>query len=239
MEALILDDERASAESLFLLLQRYCPEVNVIALETDVAEALVKMRELKPKLFFLDINLSNFSGFDFLRSVAYPHGVIFTTAFEEYALKAIKSDAMIDFLLKPISPEELVNAVSKARAKLPAEPIISSPSITPNLLKKIAVPVSEGIVFLDLSRLIRFEAQGSYTKVVQDNSPNLLISKNLAALEAMTQNLGFVRVHRSHLVNSARIEKFFKGEGGELLLSNGDRVPVARDRRDDFLDHVR
>lgn len=106
------------------------------------------------------------------------------------------------------------------------------------LLKRISVPVAEGLVFLNLPGVIRFEAQGSYTLVVREGDSDLLLSKNLLALENMTRQGGFIRVHRSHLVNKSHVVKYLKGEGGELLLSNGDRIPVARNRRDNFLDNV-
>lgn len=237
MQALILDDELTSAESLLLLLQRYCPDIKVVALEIDVGSALAKARSLQPPLLFLDVDLQASTGFDFLQQLNYYHGVIFTTAYEQYAFRAFQIDA-IDYLLKPIDPVALINAVQKAKGRLPNKSNNGVTSLPELLLKRISVPVAEGLVFLNLPGVIRFEAQGSYTLVVREGDSDLLLSKNLLALENMTRQGGFIRVHRSHLVNKDHVIKYLKGEGGELLLSNGDRIPVARNRRDNFLDNV-
>lgn len=237
MQALILDDELTSVESLFLLLQRYCPDIKVVALETSMADALEKARSLQPPLLFLDVDLQTSSGFDLLPKLHYSFGVIFTTAYEQYAFRAFQTDA-IDYLLKPIDPEALIKAVQKAKMRLPMKANDRGASLPEFLLKRISVPVAEGLVFLNLAGVIRFEAQGSYTLVVREVDSDLLLSKNLQALENMTRQGGFIRVHRSHLVNKSHIVKYFKGEGGELQLSNGHRIPVARNRRDNFLDNV-
>lgn len=173
----------------------------------------------------------------FLQQLHYHYGVIFTTAYEQYAFRAFQIDA-IDYLLKPIDPEALIKAVQKAKGRLPNKANDGMASLPELLLKRISVPVAEGLVFLNLPGVIRFEAQGSYTLVVREGDSDLLLSKNLLALENMTRQGGFIRVHRSHLVNKSHVVKYLKGEGGELLLSNGDRIPVARNRRDNFLDNV-
>ncbi|MBC6994728.1 LytTR family DNA-binding domain-containing protein [Neolewinella lacunae] len=238
MDALILDDERASAETLLILLSKYCPEVKVVGLCTDATDALTKAHSLRPNLFFVDVDLVDSTGFDFQRKITYPTGFIFTTAHEQFAHLAFKADA-IDYLLKPIDPVDLVRAVEKARQRLVGSAQPDTPlSASPPLISRIAVPVADGIIFLKLASVIRFEAQGSYTLVIQDNGKTLLLSKNLAALEEMTKYGGFKRVHRSHLVNMAFVEKFLRGEGGELCLYNGERIPVARNRRDDFMNDL-
>lgn len=237
MRAFILDDELASAEALLILIQRYCPTVEVVALETDANVALEKVRQLRPDLLFLDINLESITGFDFVVQLKGSYGIIFTTAYQEYAYKAYEIDA-IDYLIKPVVPAALVRAVEKAKQRLSPkrqEAVRLSPTIP---LRRISVPVAEGLLFIDLEEVVRFEAEGSYTRVVRLRENDLLLSKNLAAMEKMTQYSGFARIHRSHLVNTKHIVKYFKGEGGELLMTNGDRVPVARNRRDDFLDNV-
>ncbi|NJO87393.1 MAG: response regulator transcription factor [Lewinella sp.] len=134
--------------------------------------------------------------------IAYPAGFIFTTAHEQFAHLAFKADA-IDYLLKPIDPVDLVRAVEKAKQRLVGS---AQPDTPPPLLSRIAVPVADGITFLKLASVVRFEAQGSYTSVIQDSGKTLLLSKNLAALEEMTKYGGFKRAHRSHLVNMAYVE---------------------------------
>lgn len=238
MEALILDDEINCAESLYLLLKKNCPEVNVVALETEAEDALRNAFTLKPELIFIDVELRGINAFDFLIKLNYPFEFILTTAYDRYALKALKFEAL-DYLLKPIDGMELVAAVEKAKNKLGyhhKEARVTSAK--PFYLEKIAVPYSEGLAFLDLASIIRFQADGSYTHVVDSQNNNLLVSKNLSAIQDMITYGGFIRVHKSHIINVRHIVKYLKGEGGEVLLSNGEKVPIARDRKDSFLEAI-
>lgn len=238
MRAIILDDELSCAESLYILLQKYCPEVGILAVETDPEKAMQKTLEFKPELLFLDIELQTTNAFDFLLNLNYSFGVIFTTAYDRYALKAIKFDA-IEYLLKPIDAIELVKAVEKAKHRLKDNRFAIQSNSAKIFLEKITVSTTEGLTFLNLASVIRFQSEGSYTHVITENSSNnLLISKNLAAIQKRTKYGGFSRVHKSHLINLRHVVKYLRGEGGEVLLSNGDKVPIARDRKDDFLSSI-
>lgn len=238
MRALILDDEINCAENLYLLLKKNCAEVDVIALETEAGDALRSAFMLKPELIFIDVELRGINAFDFLEKLDYPFEFILTTAYDRYALKAIKFKAL-DYLLKPVDSVELVAAVEKAKSKLGhSHKAIRAPSTKQVFLEKIAVPYSEGLVFLDLASIIRFQADGSYTHVVDSQNNNLLVSKNLSAIQAMITYGGFIRVHKSHIINIRHIVKYLKGEGGEVLMSNGEKVPIARDRKDSFLETI-
>lgn len=234
MRALILDDELNSAESLYILLRKHCPEVAIVGVETDPEAGIQKIQDMKPELLFLDIELQTTNAFDLILGLENHFGVIFTTAYDQYAIKAFKFDA-IEYLLKPIDAIELVKAVEKAKNRLkeyPAPGQLISPKV---YLEKISVPTSDGLIFLNLASIIRFQSEGSYTHVINEDKTSLLISKNLGAVEKMTGYSTFIRIHKSHLVNLRHVIKYFRGEGGEVLLSNDDRIPVARDRRDDFL----
>ena len=214
MNALILDDELYCAEALLLLLRKYCPEVNVVALDTEPEKAVRSALTLKPELIFIDVELQQSNAFDFLAKLNYPFGVIFTTAYDQYALKAIKFDA-IDYLLKPVDASELVRAVEKAKNKFKHYTKNEVPTTNGKFyLEKIAVPSSEGLVFLDLASVVRFQSNGSYTHVIDSQGGNFLISKNLSAVQEMTIHGGFIRVHKSHIINVRHILKYLKGEGG-------------------------
>ncbi len=238
MLAVILDDERNSAESLLLLLQRHCPEVCVVAVETDPEQALKVILQLRPDLLFLDIEFQTSNAFQLLDFLDYSPGIIFVTAYDKYALKAIKIDAF-EYLLKPVSAFELIKAVEKARGRLQIAHRDQQTDIRPVMIERIAVPTSDGLMFLRLSEVIRLEADGSYTKVVQTNGSPIIISKHLGAVEQMTQSANFFRVHKSHIINLEHLIRYFRGEGGEVLLSDNSRLPVSRDRKDDFLEAIK
>lgn len=235
MRALILDDELNSAESLLLLLRKYCAEIGVVGLETDPVTALGKALEEKPELLFLDIDLQSTNAFEWVTQLDYPFGVIFTTAHEKYAVKAFKYDA-IEYLLKPIDSSELLLAVEKAKKKLvPIKRLSGVRPDPPVFLQRITIPTANGLKFLALASVIRFEGDGSYTRAILENKTVMVISSNLGAIEKMTLNGGFFRTHKSHLVNALHVHTYVPGEGGEVLLSHEERAPVSRDRRAAFL----
>ena len=235
MRAIILDDELNSAESLYILLRKHCPEVGILAVETDPEIAIQKIKDMKPELLFLDVELQTTNAFELLYQIDYPFGVIFTTAYDQYAVKAFKIDTAIEYLLKPIDAIELVKAVARAKNRIKTFHAVAQPLPTKVFLEKISVPTSDGLIFLKLASIIRFQSNGSYTHIINDDKTKLMISKNLGAVEKMTEYSTFFRVHKSHHINMSHVVRYVKGEGGELLLSNGDTIPIARDRRDEFL----
>ena len=235
MRAIILDDELNSAESLFILLRKHCPEVGILAVETDPEIAIQKIQDLKPELLFLDVELQTTNAFELLLALDHPFGVIFTTAYDQYAVKAFKVDTAIEYLLKPIDAIELVKAVERAKNRVKSFPVVAPTQATKVFLEKISVPTADGLIFLKLASIIRFKSNGSYTHIINDDKSTLMISKNLGAVEKMTEYSTFFRVHKSHHINLSHVVKYLKGEGGEVLLSNGDSIPIARDRREEFL----
>ena len=213
MRAIILDDELNSAESLYILLTKHCPEIQILAVETDPIKAVQKIQESKPELLFLDIELQSTNAFDLVQGLDYNYGVIFTTAYDRYAVKAFKIDA-IEYLLKPIDPMELVKAVGRAKSRFKDyAPTASEGGVGKIFLEKISVPTAEGLAFLKLASIIRFQSEGSYTHVINEDKSILLISKNLATVEKMTAYSTFKRVHKSHLINMQHVVRYIRGEG--------------------------
>ena len=241
MRALIIDDEIRSRESLEIIVKENCKNVEVVALAESVESGVAAIKQHKPDLLFLDIELQDGTGFDLLEKSSYgDFHVIFTTAFENYALKALKLSA-VDYLLKPINSEELVQAVNKA------EELSDSDSTNKNfelLLQnlqnstgkhKIALPTSEGLTFINVSEIIRCQADGSYTHFFFKDRKKILVSKKIKEYEELLSPYNFVRVHHSHLVNLDEVAKYVRGDGGYVVMSDGETVYVSKRKKEDFM----
>jgi two-component system LytT family response regulator len=242
MTAMIVDDELYCAEALYHLLARYCPLVEPVTIYTDPQEAVVACKRNAPDILFLDVEMPYMSGFDFLHAI-HPatSAVIFTTAYDTYAIQAFKVNA-VDYLLKPIDKTDLMQAVSKVAAKpQPINEQILSGLIRTALTerdapKKITIHTVDGIHLLPLEDILYCTSEGSYSFIhLRDQAP-LMVSKNLSELEAMIQSSRFFRVHKSHLINQDHILKVNKAEGGDVLMSNHEKVPISRQRRAEFFE---
>lgn len=241
MKAVIIDDEKRSRESLAALVQEYCAGVEVQAHAEGVADGLEAIAAHKPNLLFLDIELQDGTGFDLLeKSGNSQFHVIFTTAFENYALRALKMSA-VDYLLKPIDPAELSKAVSKARERLAAEQhgrnfeILLQNIHAGGGKHKIALPSSDGLTFVNVSDIIRCEADGSYTHFFFKEHKKILVSKKIKEYEELLTPYQFVRVHHSHLVNLNEVSKYVRGDGGYVVMSDGQTVYVSKRKKEDFM----
>lgn len=242
MKAVIIDDEKHCREVLATLLEKHCSDVEVVAAYTNGNEALESIGKAAPDIIFLDIEMPGMNGFEFLeRSSSKDFEIIFTTAYNEYAIKAIKHSAL-DYLLKPIDKDELVAAVNKAKqhtaGKTPArvEQLLSSLNLRKEP-KRFAVPASEGLIMLNSEEILYCESDGPYcTFHFTNNSKPLLTSRTLKEAEEVLLSCGdFFRVHNSYLINMKFVQKYIRGEGGEVIMSNGKNIPVSRSRKQDFL----
>ncbi|MBI3141400.1 MAG: response regulator transcription factor [Bacteroidetes bacterium] len=241
MKAVIIDDEKRSRESLAALVQEYCAEVEVLAHAEGVTDGLDAIGVHKPNLLFLDIELQDGTGFDLLEKAGNNQfHVIFTTAFENYALRALKMSA-VDYLLKPIDPAELTKAVAKARERLAAQQHGRNFEILLQNIQagggkhKIALPSSDGLTFVNVSDIIRCEADGSYTHFFFKEHKKILVSKKIKEYEELLSPYQFVRVHHSHLVNLNEVAKYVRGDGGYVVMSDGQTVYVSKRKKDDFM----
>ncbi len=235
MRVLIVDDEPEAAEYLLQLLESHCK-----AEFTDVAhngaEALEKLNHGSFELVFLDIQMPSMDGFELLSALpAHSRpGVIFTSAHTEYAWNAYQVDA-IDYLAKPITVAALLKAMQKAARYLQFPDTASEVTHAPRVL---SVFDGHDYQFLPHDQIMRIEAEGSYARIFLKNNTSTVVSKRLRLLEQELQNRGFVRCHRSHLVNLQFIERFSKSQGGHLTLQNGDLVPVSGGYRADLGKHL-
>ena len=239
--AIIIDDEPYCCETLDMMIARFCPELKVVAVLNSGAEGLEALSQYRPQLVFLDIEMPYMNGFEMLEKLTdLNFKLIFTTSYDQYAIKAIRFSAL-DYLLKPVDKDELQKAVQKAmdtaEHPLPQQLEVllhklNHPKVAVN---KIAIPTMEGLQMLLVENIIRCEADRNYTNLFLKNKGKITASRNLKDLEEMLEDYSFVRVHHSHLVNLNEVEKYIKGEGGYLLMSDKSMVDVSRSRKEILL----
>jgi two-component system LytT family response regulator len=241
--AIIVEDELSGIENLILLLNKFCPQVKIIGSARTAREGKEIILEKKPQLVFLDIEMPYGNGFDLLQSFdSIDFEVIFVTAFDKYALKAIKSSA-IDYLLKPIDIEELIKAVNKAyiniNQKQEKERINTLlQNLGPKKLEKIALPTGNGMLFIKTSDVIRCEAEGGYTWFYLTNRPKILTTRNLGEYEELLESNDFLRVHHQHLVNFEHIAEYRKGTSPVLIMSDGAEITVSFRKKDALMEKL-
>lgn len=269
LRAAIIDDEQSSRETLSVVLGAYCPDVQIIGMADSVEQGISLINEHNPNLVFLDIQMPYGNGFELLHRIGKRHfEVVFTTAYDSYALQAIKTSA-IDYLLKPIDADELIVAVQNARIRREesetyhANSISLSPSdATPlsteismgqvceqlctllstfqhiTTVDKIALPLSGGIELVPISSIIRCEAVANYTRVYLSDKSPMLISHTLKDFERQLPTSSFFRLHNSNLVNVEYIVRYLRNEGGQVVLRDGTTLDVARRKRDELLQYL-
>jgi two-component system LytT family response regulator len=239
--AIIIDDEEDGREALNMAL-KYCPEINVIAICASAREGIKTIAKMKPELVFLDIQMPHMSGFEMLQQFnEIDFQVIFVTAYDQYAIKAIKFSAL-DYLLKPIDIEELQAAVRKIHEKDKSDPIdyqlqamYKNMPKDKGLIKKFAIPTTNGLLFLNVEDIVYCNADGNYTTIYLKDKRTLVVSKSLGDFEELLNSSGFYRTHHSFLVNMAHIQEYVKGDGGYVKLTKGYHADVSRRKKEQFL----
>jgi two-component system, LytTR family, response regulator len=242
MRSIIIDDEPKNVRILNKLLTDYCPDIKIIGSAGDANAALQIIEELKPELVFLDIEMPNGNAFDLLDKIMpVSFDIIFITAFESYSLKAFKYTAL-DYLLKPVSIEELQNAVAKAKDNTQSKNInLQVKALLQNVnnanagMQKVAVHTLDGLEFVKADDIVRVEAQGSYSVFHLTDKSTILASKNIKDYEDILVGETFFRIHNSHIVNLNAIKKYHKGRGGYIIMDDGTMIEVASRRKNDFL----
>lgn len=235
--ALIIDDEKNGRENLSGLIRHYCPQLKIVAEAASVDEAIQKIGEFHPRLIFLDIEMPGGNGFKLLEHFkTFPFEVIFVTAYDNYAIKAIRFSAS-DYILKPINLNELIAAVEKACARIAQQTENERiRQLYQNTLHpanaRIGVPVSDRIEFIEVKSIIRCQGESNYTHLYFTEKKPLMVAKSLIEFEELLAEHGFIRVHKSHLVNLNHVTSILKNDGGTLLMSNGDPVLISRRRKD-------
>lgn len=239
--ATIVDDEQDCCESLVMLLERYCPEVKVLDICYGAETALQSIKEHRPQILFLDIEMPFMNGFELLEKLEdINFELIFTTSYDQYAIKAIRFSAL-DYLLKPIDREELQKAVQKA-AQRNQHPLPQQLDLLLQKLKhptipvtKIAIPTMEGFQLVAVESIISCESDGNYTHLFLTSKRKITASRTLKDVEEILENYPFIRVHHSHIVNINEVDKYIRGEGGYLIMSDQSTINVSRSRKEVLL----
>ena len=242
IRTVVIEDEEHSRKMLKEMLHEQCPQLNVVGDADSVKTGLTAIAEKRPELVFLDIELQSETSFEILeRLPEINFELVFTTAFDHYALKAIKFCA-IDYLLKPIDLNELRTAVAKAEKRLNREYLNRNLEVLVNNLKsgsqnnhKIALSTLEGLLFVNVSDIIYCESSGPYTHFILKHANKIVTSKHLKEYENLLSGYDFFRIHKSYLVNLGEIQKYIRGEGGQLIMSDGAALSVSKQRKEDFL----
>lgn len=242
INAILIDDEENSISSLKEKLLSHCPQIKVIACCNDAATGIQTIDNLQPDIVFLDIEMPVMNGFVMLQQLKYKNfELIFTTAYDHYAIKAIRYSAL-DYLVKPIEVEDLKTAVSKAEEKrnhsypnpqieLLVEQLINKK----NSYSRIAIPTMEGLHFIKVADIIYLEASSNYTHIFTVDKKKYIASYTLKDFEDMLSPETFVRIHNSHIINKNFTEKYIRGEGGQVVLTNGITLDVAKRKKHEFL----
>ena len=239
IRAVIIDDEQESRNAISNILKNFCDGVTVVGQAENVNGGVKVISEEKPDVIFLDIQMPDGTGFDLLeRTKGQNYQVIFVTAYDRFALKAIKFSAL-DYLLKPVDPQQLIDAVNKIK-----EPGLDVETIThkiqtllrnKNGFERITLPTFEGFRFINIKDIIRCEADNNYTNFYLNSGEKILVTKTLKEYDDTLSGLDFVRVHQSHLVNIKFVDRYIKGDGGTIVMADGSEVDVSRRRKDEFL----
>jgi two-component system LytT family response regulator len=245
IKAIIVDDELGARESLSKMVEKNCKQIEIVAKADSMKAAYDTITALNPDLVFLDIEMPNGNAFDLLEKFKQINfNIIFTTAYDHYAIKAIKFSA-VDYLLKPIDPEELVTAVERLESKLGQKTELDKQfktllsNVRPeNKLKKVGIPDGDGLVFINLSDIIRCDSDGNYTYFILTSGKKIIASRTLGEYENLFSDESFFRVHRSHLINLEHVKKYIKGEGGYVIMSDNSQVEVSRRNKNDFLEKL-
>jgi len=241
-DVIILDDDIQQHRYLSTLLLKEFPDFRVVGIGSTIEEGRALLDSFKPDLAFLDVVLPPSSIFDLLNSMeSISFEIIFTTSYEEYAVKAFRLSA-IDYLLKPFDVVDLRVAIQKF---VRARSMQNTDSLVKNLLgnlrdkhqriPKIALPTLTGFIFVPVDNIIRCESDNTYTTFFTKDKRKIVVSKTLKDCEKMLAEFGFFRVHNSHLINLEYITEYTKGEGGVIVMSDGSNVDVSRRRKEEFL----
>ena len=238
--AVLIDDDKHLRQGLTALLERYTNEIQIIGEAESVKTGVVVLEKLKPQVIFLDIHLSDGTGFDILEQLKGKINahIVFITAHEQYALKAFKFSAL-DFILKPVDPEELQNSIMKIKDAVGKtnsfdhiDLLLENIRKKVDNFKRIALSTSDGIHLFEVADIIRCEAKGNYTEFFIKNHKPVLISKTLKEYEEMLTEHGFERIHQSHLINLSYLKSYIKADGGYVIMADNTKISIAQSKKE-------
>lgn len=243
MKVIIVDDEKYQRDDLKQRLEALFPDLVLSAVCSSVDEAIIAVARYAPKIVFLDVEMPDKNGFDFINAFEEPNfGVIFTTSHAGYAVRAFRVSA-IDFLLKPFSNDHLAEAISRFQS---AQTLLNQQhrlhslrnNLNGGILKneRLALPTQSGFIFVDLLEIVRLQSENTYTNFFLSDGRQVVVSRTMKECEEQLRDSDFLRVHQSHMINMKHIRKYHKGEGGSVDLSDGSNVEVSRRKKEEFLE---
>ncbi|MEO6963535.1 MAG: LytTR family DNA-binding domain-containing protein [Puia sp.] len=241
LKAILVDDELNSLQNLQLKIQEYCPSLRIVAQTQRPEDALGLIRQHKPDVIFLDIEMPRMSGFKMLEQMDdIDFEIIFITAYNHYAINAIRISAF-DYLVKPVAIEDLQQTVGRLEQFTVKKYRERADILKRNLANpktqedQMAIPTQEGLEFIQIKQIIRIESSSNYSKLVLQNGKTLLVTRQLKDFEELLEDYRFYRIHHSHLINLNYIAKYIRGEGGQIAMRNGDVIDVSRRKKEVFL----
>lgn len=245
VKAIIVDDEIHAQNAIESILKSQFPEIEVVDKATTVKSAIESIQKNEPELLFLDIDLPDGKGFDILKQLNYKnYKVIFITAYQEYAIQAIKFSAF-DYILKPLNPAELVNSVKNVLSecadenyKLKLETFFTNFNSSVPGIKKLVLKTCDKIHILDIKDIVRCESENTYTTFFTNTGTKIVVSKPIKKYEEMLCPLGFMRTHQSHLINLNYISYFDKQLGGAIVMTDNSNIPVSTQKRAILMEYL-
>lgn len=243
LKGIITDDERHSREALLNKLQKHCPEVEIVALCSNAKEGIDAIKKYRPDVLFLDIEMPVMNGFEMIKMLhEEAPQIIFTTAYNEFAIQAIRYSAL-DYLVKPIDVEELKIAIGRVHQnlKLPIKQqlqILMDNLSASSSRQSLAISTAEGLHLVNFSEIQYLEAEGNYTRITLQHQ-KILSSKTLGEFEEALPTSRFFRVHHSSVIHLEHLKQYIRGEGGEVVMQDGKHLPVARRRKDELLEKIK
>lgn len=241
LRVVIVDDEPDAIKLLQMQVEQHCSQVTVVGSFTSSTAALKGIKELQPHLLFLDVEMPVMNGFELLEQL-YPQtfSIVFVTAYNQFALKAFKFNAL-DFIVKPVDTQELIQAVAKAERQVkPTTDQLSQlrKSLRGEPITKIAIPGQSGVTFINLNDIVYAEASNNYSKIFVTDGRNFLISKTLKDVQEVLEEEHFLRVHRQYIINLNHVKQLNRNEG-LLTMDNGETIPIARAQKERLIERYR
>jgi two-component system, LytTR family, response regulator len=245
LRTIIVDDEPDAVNFISSIIGEYCFSLEIVGTANNVTEGVSKIKEKNPDLVFLDVEMPNGTGFDLLKHFPEKEfDVVFITAFNHYAIKAIKFSA-VDYILKPININEFIEAVNKVILKRSEKSSQSNDNfkillenLKSTLPTRLAIPTSDGMEYLNPKDIIRIEADRSYSWFFITGNRKILVSKHLKEFQQLLSDRSFFRAHNSHLINLKYVKKYIRKEGGYIEMLDGEQIPISRNRKELFLIHM-
>src|SRR5690606_17200088 len=241
--AILIDDDANLRNGMRSLLSRYATDIEIIGEAESVKTGVEIMTKLQPQVVFLDIQMNDGTGFDILEQLVQKNGrstshIVFITAFEQYAIKAFRFSAL-DFLLKPVDPDELKKVIVKIKEVITSNDnyahidlLLENTRKKVDNFKRIALSTSDGIHLFDIHDIIRCESEDNYTNFYIKKSKPILISKTLKEYEELLVEHGFERIHQSHLINLQYLKSYIKKDGGYVIMADGNHLPISQRKKE-------